>query len=280
MENKYLELFIKTCGSEKKSGEILKLTQQAISSMRCGRTKIHFKKAQSIADYLRIKSGLDISPEEIISPIEKRKRELSHSTLFYELPIQFSSINLELVKTIAFENYYHIDKKIDSERLIIIDEFYYLISDEETYFYYLNSNKKIVKGCKINLQKLVNRSLNKSIITYIFEKFDLIERTKFAQRVESLCSNRRGKLSKKCSKVENSPHLVLPEGVKTREYVAQLFSIGSDHTYRTLKKIIAHNDKTLIEQVRREKITPHAAYQQILNTEPKFSFSLCSLFNR
>ena len=84
--------------------------------------------------------------------------------------------------------------------------------------------------------------------------------------------------------MENSPHLVLPEGVKTREYVAQLFSIGSDHTYRTLKKIIEHNDAKLLEQVRQQKITPHAAYQSILNTQSKpsfsFSFSFCSLFNR
>jgi hypothetical protein len=40
MENKYFEIFIKTCGSEKKAGEILKLTQQGISSIRCNRTNL------------------------------------------------------------------------------------------------------------------------------------------------------------------------------------------------------------------------------------------------
>ena len=39
MENKYFEIFIKTCGSEKKAGEILKISQQAISSIRCQRSQ-------------------------------------------------------------------------------------------------------------------------------------------------------------------------------------------------------------------------------------------------
>lgn len=280
MEQDIYELFLRECKTQQKAGKEIKVSQSSISKMRSGERTIVFDKAKRITEYLRKKTGLVISPELLITPIEKKKRELSHSTLFNDLPIQISSIYLEKITNVFNKKYYPINQKNVSEKLIIIDEFYYLISDEETYFYHLNSNKKIVEGCKINLQELVNRSLNKSIITYIFEKFDLIERTKLAQRVESLCSNRRGKLSKKCSKVENSPHLVLPEGVKTREYVAQLFSIGSDHTYRTLKKIIAHNDKTLIEQVRREKITPHAAYQFILNTKPKPSFPFCSLFNR
>ena len=249
MENKYFEIFIKTCGSEKKAGEILKISQQAISSIRCHRTKLNFKKAQLISNYLKIKLELDISPNELISFIDKKRHELSYSNLFYEIPIQFSPINLELVKTIYNNNYHPYEMKIDSKKLIIIDEYYYLISGEESFFSYLNSNKKIVEGCKINLQKLVKSGLNKSIIAYISKEFDLIERTKLAQRVQNLAGNRRGKPSKKCSNVENSPHLVLPEGVKTREFVAQFFSIGSDHTYRTLKRIIAYNDKTLTEPI-------------------------------
>lgn len=126
---------------------------------------------------------------------------------------------------------------------------------------------------------MINLRLNSSVIICVRNVFDIIERIKIAQKVEDLSSNRRGKPSKKYVNVENSPHLVLPEGVKTREFVAQLFSIGSDHTYRTLKKIIVHNDEALIEQVRREEITPHAAYQQILKTEANSSFSCRSLFN-
>lgn len=280
MENKYFEIFIKTCGSEKKAGEILKISQQAISSIRCHRTKLNFKKAQLISNYLKIKLELDISPAELISFIDKKRHELSYSNLFYEIPIQFSPINLELVKTIYNNNYHPYEMKIDSKKLIIIDEYYYLISGEESFFSYLNSNKKIVEGCKINLQKLVKSGLNKSIIAYISKEFDLIERTKLAQRVQNLVGNRRGKPSKKCSNVDNYPHLTLPSGVRARDFVAQFFGLGSAFSYRMLKRIISHGDEKLIGKVRHEEITPHAAYQSILNTQPKPSFSLRSLFNR
>ncbi len=153
MENKSLELFIKTCGFERKSGEVLNLTQQTISSMRCGRTKIHNKKAKAIVEYLRLTLGLVITPESLITLIEKKKREVSHSALFNNIPIQLSSIYLEKIINLFNKDTCQLNAKIYSEKLIIIDEFYYLISDEETYFYCLQNNKKIVKGCKIFLQE-------------------------------------------------------------------------------------------------------------------------------
>lgn len=89
MENKYFEIFIKICGSEKKAGEILKVSQQAISSIRCARTNLNIEKARVISGYLRSKLELDFLPEELISTVKKKRHKLSHSILFYELPIQF-----------------------------------------------------------------------------------------------------------------------------------------------------------------------------------------------
>ncbi|WP_218814175.1 helix-turn-helix domain-containing protein [Rickettsiella endosymbiont of Dermanyssus gallinae] len=279
MEHDVFELFLRECKTQEKAADILKVSQSYISKMRSGERKICFDLAKKITDYLQKKLDVVISPEKLISRIEKNKKELSNSTLFYNIPIKFSPINLEIIKTSFDKNCPQSNEKIDLERFIIVDEFYYLISDEETYFHYLNSNKKIVKGCKICLQKLINMGLDKSIIAYISNTFDLIERTKIAQRVEGLAGNRRGKPLKKGLNVDNLPHLVLPRGVKTRDFAADLCGLG-EGTYRKLKKIIEHDDEGLIDQVRCEEITPHAAYQKILTIEPKPSFSFPSSFNR
>lgn len=279
MEHDTYELFLRECKTQQKASEEIKVSQSSISKMRSGERPIAFNTAERITSYLMKKTGLIISPESLITSIEKKKRKFSQSTLFNDLPIQISSIYLEKITNKFDEKSYLINPKKVPEKLIIIDEFYYLILDEETYFYYLKHNKKIVEGCKINLQELVNRGLNKSIIAYISEKFDLIERTKLAQRVENLAGNRRGKPSKKCSNVDNYPHLTLPSGVRARDFVAQFFGLGSAFSYRMLKRIISHGDEKLIGKVRHEEITPHAAYQSILNTQPKPSFSIRSLFN-
>ncbi len=78
-----------------------------------------------------------------------------------------------------------------------------------------------------------------------------------------MSGDRRENLFKKDAKVDNYPHIALPPGGKTRDFVAQLFGLGSAFSYRMLKRIIAYNDEELIEKVRREEITPHAAYRKI-----------------
>lgn len=140
MEHDIYELFLRECKTQQKAGNEIKISQSAISKMRSGERPIVFNTAERITRYLRKKIGLIISPESLITPVEKKKRELSQSTLFNDLPLQISSIYLEKITNVFDKTSYLINEKNNSEKLIIIDEFYYLISGEETYFYNLKNN--------------------------------------------------------------------------------------------------------------------------------------------
>lgn len=276
MHNNIFETFLKICGTERIAATLLGITQPHISQIRNGLRSLNFEKACLITDYLKEKINIDVNPIDMISTNKKNKFILSKNSLFSNIPITYGKIDLRKI----IINKKNGLKKSKEKKLIIIDEFNFLISGDETYFTYLNSNKKIVEGYKFHLQKLVDRGLDKSCIKYITKEFDLIERTKLAQRVKYLSGDRRENLFKKDAKVDNYPHIALPSGSKTRDFVAQLFGLGSAFSYRMLKRIISYRDEHLIEKVRQGEITPHAAYRSILNTKSKPSFSFRSLFNR
>lgn len=256
MEQDVFELFLRECKTQERAADILKVSQSYINKMRSGERNICPDNARKITDYLRIKLGKFFSHENLISPIEIKKQKLSSCFLFYDIPIKIFPINLELIRN-TFDSIVYQNR----ENVIVIDEFNYLISGEETYFYYLNSSKKTVKVCKVYLQKFIDCGLNQLIINCVSDVFNIIERTKIAQRIESL-------KDKKVSKVNNYPPLILPAGIKTRDFVAQLFDLGSAFSYRILKKLIAYGNKELIKQVQEEKITLYAASQQIKSLKP------------
>ena len=73
--------------------------------------------------------------------------------------------------------------------------------------------------------------------------------------LEKFIGNRKGQRTDLNKPVENSPQVCLLRGIKTRELISQLLDLGSDYTYRQIKKIILHESDTLTEEVRNKKIS-------------------------
>ncbi|WP_218814499.1 helix-turn-helix domain-containing protein [Rickettsiella endosymbiont of Dermanyssus gallinae] len=171
MDNNTFELFIKTCGNERKAATLLGITQSHINQIRNGNRALGYEKAILISDYLKETINLEINPIDLISDSKKNKFILSQCSLFSSIPITYGKIDL---RKIVVNNKYKF-KKYKEKYTIIIDEFNHLISGEETYFYYLNENKKVIDGYKFHLQKLVNQESRKTIRTYLVGEFDLIK---------------------------------------------------------------------------------------------------------
>lgn len=258
MEINPFERFIRHCGTVEKAASVLGTSHQNVSSMRNGRTWVKYTVAQKIAKYLWEKEKFRVNPLDLISL--KERNEIK--SLFFSLtpnPIRSINVPIEQV-TYNFSklpNLISNQSSLNQLRTIIIDENNKLITNEETYFLYKIHQKKTIPAWKISLSDLKD---GKYDIHNLKKIFDLIEQPAIGIALEKYLGERRGRLN-----VENSPHLTIKKGTKTRSLIAELLGFGSDYTYRQLKKILLHGDKKLIEQVRQKQLTPHAAYQRIKN---------------
>lgn len=252
MEREKLEDFIKHCGSVEKAAKKIQLTREQLSAIRNGRNKMKLDYAVLIATYMNRHTHIKVHFLYLLPPYEKNK--LKHVEFnFNESPFKLSKLFLSDVKHPTKIGYVPEEfSDLEKSRPIILDENNQLIANPLTYFLHIQNCVQIIYAWRISLLDLIQ---GKYEISHLTNTFDVIERGYIGISLEKFIGNRKGQRTDLNKPVENSPQVCLLRGIKTRELISQLLDLGSDYTYRQIKKIILHESDTLTEEVRNKKIS-------------------------
>lgn len=191
-----------------------------------------------------------INTLDLVSP--KERNELK--SLFFSFSKNLIKItHLPLIEVCCNESIPNLSDKmqypLNQLKLIVIDERNQLIANEETYFLYQMHGKKTIPALRLSLLDLQD---GKYEVSYLKDTFDLIERTTIGINLEKFIGNRKGQRTNLKNPMENSPQIYAEKSVKTNEFISELLDLGSDCTYKQLKKIILYGSSELINQVRNE----------------------------
>jgi DNA-binding XRE family transcriptional regulator len=252
MEREILEIFLKNCGSIEKASKEVGISRETLSAIRNDRNKMQFEHAALIADYMNRHTHIQVDFLDLLPPCKKNK--LKHIEFnFNESPFKLSKLFLSDVKHPTKVGYVPEEfSDLEKSRLIIIDENNQLIANPLTYFLHIQNCVQIIYAWRISLLDLIQ---GKYEISHLTNTFDVIERGYIGISLEKFIGNRKGQRTDLNKPVENSPQVCLLRGIKTRELISQLLDLGSDYTYRQIKKIILHESDTLTEEVRNKKIS-------------------------
>lgn len=260
MERNILEVFFKHCGSVTQAAKELGLTREKLSDIRNGRIEIKVEDAVSIAEYMNLHTNIKVHFLDLIPHYKKNKLK--------RVPLGFSYLPFKLKRMFLNDVKYHTKTNwipddlsdLDKARPIIINENNQLIANFITYFLHIQNQKTRIYAWQISLFDLNN---DKYETSDLISAFDMIERGSIGISLENFIGNRQGQRTDLKELVENSPQVYLIKGMKTRKRISELLGLGSDYTYRQLKKIILHGCDELIEKVRAKEITISAAANRV-----------------
>jgi len=264
VDSKLLEIFIKGCGSVEKAANKVGLTRGHLSAVRNNRFNLSNDYARAIAAYMNQHMNMEVDFKDLISL--KQKNKLKRVPLgFSYLPFKFKKMFLNDVKHHTKTAWIPEEfSDLDKARPIIVDENNRLIANPNTYFLHIQNQKIKIFAWQISLFDLINDKYETSDLISVF---DLIERGSIGIALENFIGNRQGQRTDLKTLVENSPQVYLAKGMKTRKLISVLLGLGSDYTYRQLKKIILHDCDELTEKVRAKKITIFSAANSVHSIE-------------
>ncbi len=213
---------------------------------------------QSIYRYLE---GQPIDPD-VASLIEKAtkgkikfKKLIPWRSKFY---IELDDFTCSLVKThlnkIIFPadilSFLHQkDLPLSDYRPICVDENLNLIYGLEHIEAAKKWWKKTVFSWHISLEDLRNKKYE---VRYLIKTFNLIERMAIRNALEKFIGKRQGRRTDLDELVDLHPQV---QGIKTRDFVADVLGFGSDYVCRMLNKIFRHGSRTLLLEVLEGKIS-------------------------
>ncbi|MES2998033.1 MAG: YdaS family helix-turn-helix protein [Pseudomonadota bacterium] len=236
-------------GTQRKLAKIIGASPEQVNSWLNKNIQIPLEYALEIARATQHKVKWDeLTSKKITEHVARANTPLTNTMGYY---IELSHIPVQKIKS----SYTDLtgDKKIDAmdpERPICVDENNKLIFGINRLRLYQKQQQKRIPARRLSLSDLIKNHYN---TTDLINIFDLIERTVIGIKLESFIGNRQGQRLDLNKPMGNFPE-VIKKGTTTRDFIATLLGFNNEKKFRQLKKILHQGNKTLIENLRKNKI--------------------------
>jgi hypothetical protein len=241
MKDTFITKSIKIFGNISRMAEIISISRGSVYNYLYGQ-KIPFHIAERIVK----ESNGKIKLREFIS----RKSKYYNKELD-AFPIPFIEIPLKEIifpeNIISFPHQKNLS--LSNHRAICVDKNFHLIYGIEHIKAAENRRKKLVFSWQISLEDLRDKKYE---VHHLLKIFNLFERIALRNALENFIGKRQGRRTD-LNELVDLPSQV--QGIKTRDFVAEVLGFGSDYVCRMLNKILRHGSRTLILQILEEKIS-------------------------
>ena len=240
MQDTIIRKTIKIFGSISKMAEIIKISRGSVYNYLYGQPI-----PPEIASRIVKKTNGKIKLKELIPWKIKYYTELD------DFPCSFNKTPLsKIIIPVNILSFPHLKNlSLSNHRAICIDENFHLIYGLEHIEAAKKRWKKLVIACHISLEDLRDRKYE---VHHLIKAFDLFERVAIRNALENFIGKRQGRRTD-LNELVDLPSQV--QGIKTRDFVAEVLGFGSDYVCRMLNKILRHGSRTLILQVLEGKIS-------------------------
>jgi DNA-binding transcriptional regulator YdaS (Cro superfamily) len=240
MQDTIIRKTIKIFGSISKMAEIIKISRGSVYNYLYGQPI-----PPHIASRIVNKTNGKIKLKELIPWKIKYYTELD------DFPCYFNKTPLsKIIIPVNILSFPHLKNlSLSNHRAICIDENFHLIYGLEHIEAAKKLWKKTVIAWHISLEDLRNKKYE---VHHLLKAFDLFERVAIRNALENFIGKRQGRRTD-LNELVDLPSQV--QGIKTRDFVAEVLGFGSDYVCRMLNKILRHGSRTLILQVLEGKIS-------------------------
>ena len=240
MQDTIIRKTIKIFGSISKMAEIIKISRGSVYNYLYGQPI-----PPEIASRIVKKTNGKIKLKELIPWKIKYYTELD------DFPCSFNKTPLsKIIIPVNILSFPHLKNlSLSNHRAICIDENFHLIYGLEHIEAAKKLWKKTVIAWHISLEDLRNKKYE---VHHLLKAFDLFERVAIRNALENFIGKRQGRRTD-LNELVDLPSQV--QGIKTRDFVAEVLGFGSDYVCRMLNKILRHGSRTLILQVLERKIS-------------------------